>query len=156
MSRKGPATKRILDPDPVLDSRLVARFINKLIMGGKKSVAERIFYGALQEISEKHSTNPLDVFEQAIRNCMPQLEVRGRRVGGATYQVPMEVRADRQVSLSIRWIVDFARKKKGKPMAERLAEELVDAYNGTGQSVQWKENIHKMAEANKAYAHFAR
>ncbi len=154
MSRKGPATKRILDPDPVLDSRLVARFINKLIMGGKKSVAERIFYGALQEISEKHSTNPLDVFEQAIRNCMPQLEVRGRRVGGATYQVPMEVRADRQVSLSIRWIVDFARDRSERTMQQRLAAELWAASQADGGAAKRKDEMHRMADANKAYAHY--
>jgi small subunit ribosomal protein S7 len=154
MPRKGAATKRILEPDPVLSSRLVHRFINKLVKGGKKSVAEGIFYGALQQIQEKHNANPLDTFEQAIRNCMPALEVRGRRVGGATYQVPVEVRADRQVSLAIRWLVGHARLRPERTMLRKLAGELWDASQGQGGAVKRKDEMHRMADANKAYSHY--
>jgi len=154
MSRKGPAQKRILDPDPVLNSRLCHRFINKLIMGGKKSIAEKIFYGALEDIHARHNADPLDVLEQAIRNCMPLLEVRGRRVGGATYQVPMEVRADRQVSLSIRWLVQYARARPERTMRVKLANELWAASQSDGGAQKRKEEMHRMADANKAYAHY--
>jgi small subunit ribosomal protein S7 len=125
---------------------------------GKKTTAQKVFYDALDLANKKlpEAEDQVEIFTKALENVRPLVEVRSKRVGGANYQVPREVKRARQQSLAIRWIVDFARKKKGKPMAERLAEELVDAYNGTGQSVQWKENIHKMAEANKAYAHFAR
>ena len=154
MPRKGAASKRQLEPDPVLNSRLVHRFVNKLVKGGKKSIAETIFYGALQQIQEKHSTNPVDVFEQAVRNCMPQLEVRGRRVGGATYQVPVEVRADRQVSLSIRWLVSHARQRPERTMVRKLAAELWDASQGQGGALRRKDEMHRMADANKAYSHY--
>lgn len=154
MPRKGPAQKRQLDPDPVLNSRLCHRFINKLIMGGKKSLAEKIFYGALEEIHQRHNTDPLDVLEQAIRNCMPLLEVRGRRVGGATYQVPLEVRADRQVSLSIRWLVQYARQRPERTMRQRLANELWAASQNDGGAQKRKDEMHRMADANKAYAHY--
>ncbi|MGQ9733099.1 MAG: 30S ribosomal protein S7 [Candidatus Zipacnadales bacterium] len=154
MPRKGAVPKRQLDPDPVLNSTLAHRFINKLIRGGKKSVAERIFYGALQEIRERYGENPLDVLAQAIRSCMPQLEVRGRRVGGATYQVPVEVRADRQVSLAIRWLVTYARKRHEHTMRERLAAELWAAAHGEGEALRRKDEMHRMADANKAYSHY--
>ncbi|MBM3499170.1 MAG: 30S ribosomal protein S7 [Armatimonadetes bacterium] len=154
MPRKGAVPKRQLDPDPILGSRLVNRFINKLIKGGKKSVAETIFYGALHEIRERHNSNPLDVFEQAVRNCMPQLEVRGRRVGGATYQVPVEVRADRQVSLAIRWLVQYARQRSERTMRRRLSAELWAASQNEGGAIKRKDEMHRMAEANKAYSHY--
>lgn len=154
MPRKGAVPKRQLDPDPIIGSVLCHRFINKLIKGGKKSVAEKIFYGALQQIQEEHGANPLDVLQQAIRNAMPQLEVRGRRVGGATYQVPIEVRADRRLSLSIRWLVQFARERPERTMKDRLARELWEASQGEGNAVRRKDEMHRMAEANKAYAHY--
>ena len=154
MPRKGAVPKRQLEPDPVLNSRLAHRFINKLIMGGKKSLAEAIFYGALHEIQERHNANPLDVLESAIRNCMPRLEVRGRRVGGATYQVPIEVRADRQCSLSIRWLVQYARQRPERTMRQRLAAELWAASQGDGGALKRKDEMHRMADANKAYAHY--
>ena len=154
MPRKGPVPKRELSPDPVLNSRLVHRFINKLIHGGKKSVAERIFYAALTRIHQASERNPLDVFAQAVKNCMPVLEVRPRRVGGATYQVPVEVRADRQVSLAIRWLVQAAREREERAMDERLANELMDAARSQGLAMKRKDDIHRMAEANKAFAHY--
>jgi len=154
MPRKGAVPKRQLDPDPILGSRLVNRFINKLIKGGKKSVAETIFYGALHEIQERNGANPLDVFEQAVRNCMPQVEVRGRRVGGATYQVPVEVRADRQVRLAIRWLVQHARQRSERTMRRRLSAELWAASQGEGGAMKRKDEMHRMAEANKAYSHY--
>ncbi len=154
MPRKGAVPKRELPPDVVLGSRLVQRFINKLIRGGKKSIAERIFYAALTRIQETSGRNPLDVFAQAVKNCMPLLEVRPRRVGGATYQVPLEVRADRQVALGIRWLVNAAREREERTMIERLANELMDAARMQGPAVKRKEDMHRMAEANKAFAHY--
>ncbi len=154
MPRKGPVPKRQIAPDAIFKSRLVQRFINKLMMGGKKSLAEGIFYGALQDIAETTGHNPLDAFAAAIRNVLPHLEVRGRRVGGATYQVPMEVRADRQVALAIRWLVSEARARHERTMRERLAAELIDAANGQGGAVRKREEMHRMAEANKAFAHY--
>ena len=154
MPRKGPAPKRILPPDPVFRSRLVHRFINNLTKGGKKSTAERIFYGAIQDVGEATGKNPLDVFQQAVRNTMPQVEVRPRRVGGATYQVPLEVRADRQVALSIRWLVQSARDRPERTMRERLASEIMDASRNEGGAIRKREDMHRMAEANKAFAHY--
>ena len=154
MPRKGPAPKRVLPPDTVFGSRLVYRFINKLIKGGKKSVAERIFYGALQDVGETTGRNPLDVLQQAMRNVLPQVEVRGRRVGGATYQVPLEVRADRQVALAIRWLISNARERPERTMRERLANELAEASQNQGGAVRRREEMHRMAEANKAFAHY--
>ncbi|MGD8238569.1 MAG: 30S ribosomal protein S7 [Armatimonadota bacterium] len=154
MPRKGAVPKREPSADPVLGSRLVQRFINKLIRGGKKSTAERIFYSALTRIHEATGGNPLDVFSQAVKNCMPVLEVRPRRVGGATYQVPIEVRAERQVSLAIRWIVTAARERPERTMVERLAGELTDAGGRQGIAVKRKDDMHRMAEANKAFAHY--
>ncbi|NLH98613.1 MAG: 30S ribosomal protein S7 [Chthonomonadales bacterium] len=154
MPRKGPARKRALNPDPVFGNVMAQRFINRLMLDGKKSVAERIFYGAL-EIAEKKAGKPgLEVFEQALKNVMPVIEVRPRRVGGSTYQVPVDVRPDRRVSLAMRWITTFARKRAGRTMEEKLAAELLDAANQTGASIKRREDNHKMAEANKAFAHY--
>jgi small subunit ribosomal protein S7 len=154
MPRKGPAPRRATEPDRIYNSRLVARFISKLMRGGKRSIAEQIFYGALQRVHEQTERNPLDVFAQAVRNCMPRLEVRGRRVGGANIQVPVEVRPDRQVALAIRWLVGYSRERGEKTMAEKLAHELVDASNMQGNAVRRREEVHRMAEANRAFAHY--
>jgi len=154
MPRKGPAPRRQVAPDPVFESQLVTRFVNKILMKGKRSTAERIFYSALQTAAEKSKGDPLELLERAMRNVMPTLEVRPRRVGGATYQVPVEVRPARKLALGIRWIVDAARKRSGKSMQERLAAELLEAAGGTGSSVKKREDTHKMADANKAFAHY--
>lgn len=154
MPRKGPARKRDIQPDPVYGSKLLARFMNRLLVDGKKSVAEKIVYGALQEIEAKTNRNGLEVFEQAIKNVMPLVEVKPRRVGGATYQVPVEVRSDRRISLAIRWMVTYSRKRSGRTMVERLAGELMDAANNTGASVKKREDGQKMAQANQAFAHY--
>jgi small subunit ribosomal protein S7 len=158
MPRNYKSTEVLVKPDPRFNSLLASKIINKIMLCGKKSTAQEIFYEAV-DLAHKKLTdveNVEDIFNRAIDNIRPSVEVRSKRVGGANYQVPREVRRNRQQSLAIRWLVDNARKKKGKPMAKRLAEELADAYNGTGASVQWKENVHKMAEANKAYSHYAR
>ncbi len=154
MPRKGPVPKRDVLPDPVYNSKLVTRFINKIMMKGKKGVAEGIVYDAFDIIRSKTGKDPLDVFETALKNVMPVLEVRARRVGGANYQVPVEVRADRKMSLGIRWLVNYSRARGEKTMHERLAAELMDAANSTGASVKKREDTHKMAEANKAFAHY--
>ena len=154
MPRKGPAQRRPVAPDPVFGSELVTRFVNKILLRGKRSTAERIFYAALQTVGQRTKGDPLEVLEQALRNVMPTLEVRPRRVGGATYQVPVEVRPARRLALGIRWILDAARRRPGKSMHERLAGELMDAAGGTGSSVKKREDTHKMAEANKAFAHY--
>lgn len=154
MPRKGPAKKRELMPDPIYGNKLLQRFINRVVLDGKKSAAEKIVYGALEEIEKKTGRPGLEVFEQAMKNVMPIVEVRPRRVGGATYQVPVEVRSDRRISLAIRWIVTFSRKRGGKTMIERLAAELMDAASGQGASVKKREDGHRMAEANKAFAHY--
>jgi small subunit ribosomal protein S7 len=154
MPRKGSAPKRIVNPDPVYGSELVQRFINRLMLDGKKVKAERIVYGALQICEEKEGKGGLEIFEQALQNCMPITEVRPRRVGGQTYQVPMEVRPDRRRTLAIRWMVTNARKRSGKSMIEKLSGEILDAFNGQGATVKKREDTHKMAEANKAFAHF--
>ena len=154
MPRKGEAPKRRIAPDPVFGSQTVARIINKLMKGGKKSVAERIFYGALQMIGEETGGNPLEVFQRAFRNIMPVLEVRPRRVGGATYQVPIEVGAQRQLTLTIRWLINAARARHERTMIERLARELMDAANREGAAMRRREEVQRMAEANKAYAHY--
>jgi small subunit ribosomal protein S7 len=148
------AKKRILDPDIVYNSVLVSRFINKLMMEGKKSIAQDIFYGALDLIKDEKKLDPLKTFEAALANAMPQMEVRTRRVGGANYQVPIPVEGNRQESLGIKWIIEAARAKKGQGMAIKLATELVDAANNTGSAIKKKEDVHKMAESNKAFAHF--
>lgn len=154
MPRKGPVPKRDVLPDPVYNSRLAARFINRLMYDGKKGVAEKIFYNALSELGTKTNEDPLRAFEKAIENVKPHMEVKARRVGGATYQVPMEVRADRQVSLSIRWIISYARARGEKSMANKLTAEFLDAFNGRGGAVKKREDTHRMAEANRAFAHY--
>ncbi len=154
MPRKGPVTKRDVLPDPVYHSKLVTRFINKVMYDGKKGIAETIVYDAFDIIRSKTGKDPLEVFEAALKNVMPVLEVRARRVGGANYQVPVEVRADRRLSLGIRWVVNYTRLRGEKTMRERLAAELLDAANSTGASIKKKEDTHKMAEANKAFAHY--
>jgi small subunit ribosomal protein S7 len=158
MPRNYTSTAPLLLPDPKFKSPLATKIIDKLMLSGKKTVAQKIFYDALDLASKKlpDVQDQTEIFTKAVENVKPAVEVRSKRVGGANYQVPREVKKGRQQSLAIRWIVDNARKKKGKPMSVRLAEELVDAFNGTGASVSWKENVHKMAEANKAYAHYAR
>jgi small subunit ribosomal protein S7 len=157
MPRNYKSTEALLKPDPRFGSMLATKIINKLMWEGKKSTAQRIFYAALDIAHRKlpDVESQEEIFVKAVDNIRPSVEVRSRRVGGANYQVPREVRRNRQQSLAIRWLIDNARKKKGKPMAQRLAEEFTDAYNGTGASVQWKETVHKMAEANKAYSHYA-
>ncbi|MGQ9487934.1 MAG: 30S ribosomal protein S7 [Armatimonadota bacterium] len=154
MPRKGPAPRRVIPPDPVYNDVLVQRFINRLMMCGKKSVTEKIFYRAMEIVGERTKRNPLEVFHQALKNVMPVLEVRPRRVGGATYQVPMEVRPERRISLGIRWLVTSARKRGGRTMIEKLAAELIDAANNQGAAVKKREDTHRMAEANKAFAHY--
>lgn len=154
MPRKGPAPKRQILPDPKFNSKVLARFINKVMLCGKKSTAERITYDALELIQEKMGKDPMDVFSQALSNAMPLVEVRPRRVGGATYQVPMEVRPDRRQAMAMRWLIGFARKRPGRSMEEKLAGELMDASNNLGASIKKREDTHKMAEANKAFAHY--
>lgn len=154
MSRRRRAVKREVMPDPVYHDKNISIFINKLMYDGKKSKAENIFYQALNTASKKIKKEPLEVFNQALKNVMPILEVKSRRVGGASYQIPIEVSPDRRITLGMRWIINFARKKTGKPMHERLALEFVDAANGTGMAIKKKEDTHKMAEANKAFAHY--
>ena len=154
MPRKGPVPKREILPDPVYGSRLAARFVNRLMLDGKKSTAEKIFYKALDVLAEKTGEDAIRAFEKALENVKPHLEVKSRRVGGATYQVPVEVRPDRQVSLSIRWIITYARGRGEQGMVARLSGELLDAFNNRGGAVKKKEDTHRMAEANKAFAHF--
>jgi len=154
MPRKGPARKREIAPDPVYNSTLVQRIINRLFTRGKKSTGEKIFYQALDFIQEKTGKSGLEVLEQAVKNVMPVVEVKPRRVGGATYQVPVEVRSDRRLALAIRWIVTFSRRRPGHTMVEKLAGEIMDAASNTGASVKKKDDGHRMAEANKAFAHY--
>ncbi len=154
MARRREAEKREILPDPKYNSKLVSRFVNVILKDGKKSTAERVFYGALDILKEKTGSDPLKVFKTALENVKPLLEVKPRRVGGATYQVPMEVKPNRRVALAIRWIVSYAKQRKEKTMQERLAGELLDAYNNTGSSIKKKEDTHKMAEANRAFAHY--
>ncbi len=154
MPRKGPVQKRQVLPDPRHNSRTLARFINKIMVRGKKSVAERVAYGAFDILKEKTGKDPMEVFTQALNNAMPLVEVRPRRVGGATYQVPMEVRPDRRQAMGMRWLITFARGRPGRTMEERLAAELLDAANNQGASVKKREDTHRMAEANKAFAHY--
>jgi small subunit ribosomal protein S7 len=144
----------VIHPDPVYNSVLAQRFINRLMMDGKKSVAERIFYGALEQMEKKTGNPGLETFERAVRNVMPVIEVRPRRVGGSTYQVPVEVRPERRTALALRWIVTNARKRSGRTMVDKLANELLDASAGTGASVKKREDSHRMADANKAFAHY--
>ena len=154
MPRKGPVTKRQVLPDPVYGSRMAAKFINRLMYDGKKRTAERIFYNALELLAEKSKEDPIRAFEKALDNVRPHTEVKSRRVGGATYQVPMEVRPDRQSALAIRWVISYSRGRGEKGMVDRLSGELLDAFNNRGGAVKKKEETHKMAEANKAFAHY--
>jgi len=154
MPRKGPAPKRQITPDAVYNSEMVSRLINKIMLEGKKSIAESIIYNAFLLVNKRTGKDPLEVYEQAMRNIMPVVEVRPRRVGGATYQVPMEVRPVRKLDLGLRWLIANARKRGGKTMYEKLASELMDAANNTGASVKKREDTHRMAEANKAFAHY--
>jgi len=152
--RRGHVPKRDVLADPIYNDKKVTKLINKLMLDGKKGIAQKICYGAFDIIREKTGKDPLEVFEQALNNVMPVLEVKPRRVGGATYQVPIEVRPDRRQALGLRWIVDNARKRSERTMKERLAAELLDAINNMGGAVKKKEDTHKMAEANKAFAHY--
>jgi small subunit ribosomal protein S7 len=154
MSRKGPAQRRDIQPDPIHKSVLVTQFINKVLQRGKRSTAEKIVYDALVIVEEKTGGSPVDALKRAVDNVRPQLEVRSRRVGGATYQVPVEVRPRRATTLSIRWMVGFSRGRRERTMAERLANEILDASNGIGASCKRREDLQKMAEANKAFAHY--
>ncbi|HEY5853003.1 MAG TPA: 30S ribosomal protein S7 [Aldersonia sp.] len=154
MPRKGPAPKRPLINDPVYGSPLVTQLVNKILLDGKKSTAERIVYGALEQAREKTGTDPVVTLKRALDNVKPALEVKSRRVGGATYQVPIEVRPGRANTLALRWLVIFSRQRREKTMIERLANELLDASNGLGASVKRREDTHKMADANKAFAHY--
>jgi small subunit ribosomal protein S7 len=154
MPRRRVAEKREILPDPKYNSKLVSKFINIMMEDGKKSIAEKIMYGAFDILKEKTGSDPLKVFKTALENVKPVLEVKPRRVGGATYQVPVEIRSQRRAALSFRWIINYSRARNEKTMRERLAAELLDAFNSTGVSFKKKEDTHKMAEANKAFAHY--
>ncbi|PAU75829.1 30S ribosomal protein S7 [Halovibrio salipaludis] len=154
MPRRRIATKREIIPDPKFNSERLAKFINHVMEDGKKAVAERIVYGALDIVAEKTNQEPLEVFETALENIQPMVEVKSRRVGGATYQVPVEVRPSRQVALAMRWLVDFSRKRGEKSMVQRLAGEILDAAGSKGAAVKKREDVHRMAEANKAFSHY--
>ncbi len=154
MPRRGFVPKRDVLPDPVYQSKLVTKLINNIMYDGKKGVAQKIVYDAFDIVKEKTGKDPLDAFTEAMENIMPQVEVKARRVGGANYQVPIEVRADRRQTLGLRWITAYSRARNEKTMKERLANEIMDALNGTGGAVKKKEDTHKMAEANKAFAHY--
>ena len=154
MPRNGYVAKRDVLPDPIYNSKLVTKLINKIMIDGKRGTAQNILYNAFNIIEEKTKQNPMEVFEKALGNVMPMLELKVRRVGGANYQVPVEVSAERKLTLGLRWIVNYARLRHEPTMEERLAAEIMDAANGTGASVKKKEDTHKMAEANKAFAHY--
>ena len=152
--RRGNVPKREVLPDPVYGSELVTRLVNNIMLDGKKGVAQKIVYGAFEIVAEKSGKDALEAFEEAMENIMPQLEVKARRVGGATYQVPVEVRPARATTLALRWLVDFSRQRREKTMTERLANEILDASNGLGAAVKRREDMHKMAESNRAFAHY--
>jgi small subunit ribosomal protein S7 len=154
MPRNGPAPRRDLQPDPVYRSVLVTQVVNKVLSRGKRTLAERVVYSALSMVQERSGNEPVTVLKRAVENTRPELEVRSRRVGGATYQVPVEVRPRRATTLAIRWLVGFSRQRREKTMAERLANEILDASNGVGAAVKRREDLHKMAESNKAFAHY--
>ena len=154
MPRKGPPTKREIQPDPIYQNQLVTQLVNKILLSGKKTLAERTVYKALEMISERTASDPVVTLKRAVDNARPLLEVRSRRVGGATYQVPVEVRPNRGTTLALRWLVNYAKARREHSMAERLVGELMDAANGQGSSVKRREDMHKMAEANKAFAHY--
>ena len=154
MPRKGHIAKRDVLPDPIYNNKVVTKLINNIMLDGKKGVAQRIVYGAFERVAQETGKDALEVFTDAMNNIMPALEVKSRRIGGATYQVPIEVRADRRQALALRWITLYSRKRGERTMEERLAKEIMDAANNTGASVKKKEDMHKMAEANKAFAHY--
>jgi small subunit ribosomal protein S7 len=154
MPRKGYIAKRDVLVDPIYNSKLVTRLINKIMLDGKRGIAQTILYSAFDQIEAKTSRNPMEVFEQALSNVMPMLELKARRVGGSNYQVPVEVSAERRLTLGLRWIVNYSRLRNEKTMEQRLANEIMDAANGTGASVKKRDDIHRMAEANKAFAHY--
>ena len=154
MPRKGYIAKRDVLPDPIYNSKVVTKLVNNIMLDGKKSVAQKIVYGAFDIIKEKEQKDALEVFETALNNIMPVLEVKARRIGGATYQVPLEIRAERRQTLGLRWLVTYARKRNEKTMAEKLAGEIIDATNQNGGAFKKKEDTHRMAEANKAFAHY--
>ena len=154
MPRKGPAPKRVIIPDPIYRNEDVTRFINRLMLDGKKSVAEKIFYQSLERIEERAQRPGIEVFQEALKNVMPSVEVKPRRVGGATYQVPIEVRPERRKALGIRWMITFARRRNGRSMVDKLSGELLDAANKQGGAVRKREEGFKMAEANKAFSHY--
>ena len=154
MSRRGRVAKRDVLPDPIYNSKVVTKLINNIMLDGKKGVAQNILYEAFQKVEEKTGNSAMEVFDQAINNIMPVLELKVRRIGGANYQVPVEVSPERRMTLGLRWLVNYSRLRNEKNMVDRLANEIVDASNGTGASVKKKEDTHKMAEANKAFAHF--
>ena len=154
MPRKGHIVKRDVLADPLYDNKVVTRLVNTVMLDGKKGVAQKIVYGAFAQVEEKAGKPALEVFEGAMNNIMPALEVKARRIGGATYQVPIEVRPDRRQALALRWLVNFSRARGEKTMVDRLASEIMDAYNNTGAAVKRKEDMHKMAEANKAFSHY--
>lgn len=156
MPRRGSVPKRDVLPDPIYGSKLVTRLVNNIMVDGKKGVAQKIVYGAFDIINEKTGNNPVEVFEQAMENVMPELEVKARRVGGSNYQVPIEVRPDRRVTLGLRWITTYSRSRSERTQKERLAAELMEAANNMGGAVKKREDTHKMAEANKAFAHYGR
>jgi len=154
MSRRSRATRKLAEADPIYNSRLVTLLISRILKSGKKSIAQRIVYDALEMISVKTEENPVLVLEKAVKNVTPQVEVKARRVGGSTYQVPIEIRAYRGTNISLKWLTEFARERSGKSMAIKLSNEIIDAAKETGNSIRRKEQTHKMAEANKAFAHF--
>ena len=154
MSRRSRAQRVLAEPDPIYNSRLVTLLVNRMLQSGKKSLAQKIVYNALEIISKKTEENPVLVLEKAVKNVTPQVEVKARRVGGSTYQVPIEIRAYRGTNISLKWITEFARARSGKSMSIKLSNEILDAAKGTGNSVRKKEQTHKMADANKAFAHF--
>ena len=154
MARRRPAIKRIISPDPTYGSTEVEKFTNRLIRGGKKSIARRAVYDAIRIVEKELERPGIEIFEQAIRNATPAVEVRPRRVGGATYQVPVEIRPERRGALAHRWLINAARERSGKPMSECLSQELADAANGTGSAVRRREEVHRMAEANRAFVHY--
>ena len=155
MARRRRAVRRPVQPDPKFNSALVANLVNTVMKKGKKSLAQRIVYQAIERIAEKNpDTDPMDILKRAVDNAKPRLEVKARRVGGATYQVPVEVTVDRQLALTMRWVVDFADARKGVPMKQALAAEIMEAYQGQGNAIRKRDEVHKMAQANKAFAHF--
>ncbi len=155
MSRRRRAEKRAIEPDPIYNSGLIAKFINKIMMGGKKSLARKIVYNSLEKLNNKvKCKTPLEAFEQALENAKPSLEVKSRRIGGATYQVPIEISTERRTAMAMRWIINHARKKPGRSMENALTFELIDCFNNQGTTIKKKDDTHRMAEANKAFAHY--